>query len=90
MFHHQNMDEPVRQTSPLPVESGEVLLDFPQAIREVIAGKKVTKLEWNNKNTYISIKEGFLMIFIDGKISRLILQEADLVGKDWVVINEVN
>ena len=65
------------------------IMNFPSAIREIIEGNKVTKLEWDNQEIYIFLHEGLLKIHKeDGSIPRLIVSEADMVGTDWVTINE--
>jgi len=51
------------------------IMNFPSAIREIIEGNKVTKLEWDNQEIYIFLHEGLLKIH-------------DMVGTDWVTINE--
>jgi len=62
-------------------------MDFPSAIKEVIAGKKITKLEWNNKSIYGELRDGLLMLRKeDGKYYQWIISEADMVGDDWVIV----
>lgn len=71
--------------SPTP----QLAMDFPDALKQVIAGKKVTKLEWKNQNEYILLREGMLKIqFASGALMTLLVSEADLLGKDWVVVLE--
>ena len=65
------------------------IMNFSSAIREIIDGKKVTKLEWNNQSIYIFLSEGLLKIKKeDGVVASLLVSEADMVGTDWVVIDE--
>jgi hypothetical protein len=65
------------------------IMNFSSAIREIIVGKKLTKLEWNNKDIYIFLKDAQLKIKLgDGSIVSLIVSEGDMVGSDWVVIDE--
>ncbi len=64
-------------------------MNFPSAMQKVIDGGRITKLEWNNRDVYFLIHEGMLKIKKeDGTICPLLLQEADLVGIDWVVVAE--
>lgn len=80
--------------SPLPQKSNNQIIktqpkgmDFPSAIREVIAGKKIHKLEWENKNYY-----GFLNVDKlsfhkpDGNNYQWIISDGDLMGDDWIII----
>jgi hypothetical protein len=65
------------------------IMNFSSAIREIIEGKKVTKLEWNDQAIYIFLGEGLLKIKkADGVVASLLVSEADMVGTDWIVINE--
>lgn len=62
--------------------------DFPEAIRRVIEGKKITKLEWENSGDYCLLKDTFLEIFTakDGKFHAWTVSEGDLMGVDYIVI----
>ena len=74
-----------KNSSPVPTKKKE--MDFPSAIKEVIVGKKITKLEWNNKSIYGELKDGLLMLRKeDGKYYQWIISEADMVGDDWVIV----
>lgn len=65
------------------------VMNFPTAIREIIDGSKLTKLEWNNPGIYIFMEEELLKIKKgDGTIAVLMVSEADMVGIDWVVVEE--
>jgi len=65
-------------------------MSFPDALKEVITGKKITKLEWNNNQTYVVLKDAILCIHNakDSSVTfhSLIVSEGDLVGEDWVVL----
>ena len=63
-------------------------MDFPAAMREVINGKKIKRLEWNNSD-YAILKDGWLSIWRD-KFFVWKINDGDLEGQDWVVVNEVN
>jgi hypothetical protein len=62
--------------------------DFPEAIKNIIAGKTVTKLEWANEEIFGVLKDGFLVIHNQTGDHRWIVSEADLVGLDWIVIEK--
>ena len=66
------------------------LLSFPVALLEVIDGKKITKLEWADRKSYVFLKEGFLLIHKsqekDTEHHSLLVSEADLIGTDWFVL----
>ena len=63
-------------------------MDFPKALKEVIEGKKITKLEWCNRAVYVSILNEHLTIYKDdGKPHDFIVRDSDIIGDDWVVIS---
>lgn len=75
----------IEGVSPTPPRIKE--MDFPDALREVIAGKKITKLEWCNKIVYGEMKDERLTLWKDdGKAYHWILSLGDVSGKDWVIV----
>ena len=71
--------------SPNNVEKRE--MDFSTAIKEVVAGKKITKLEWANSNIYGVLKDDILMLYKeDGKFYQWILSLSDIVGDDYIIV----
>jgi|GEM_PF-2321114 len=78
--------------SPVPTKTTEVLqYSFIDALKFIIEGKKITKLEWGNSNVYGVLREGILMLHKDDdKSYQWILSEGDLLGDDWVVLPEGN
>jgi len=72
---------------PTPKVSKNKEMDFPDALREVIKGNKITKLEWANTNFYLILQEGYLRIHKDDdKFYNLIVTDGDLLGKDWILV----
>ena len=64
-----------------------VKYDFPEIMRKLIDGNKITKLEWNNKNIYGVLNEGILMLHKeDGKFYKWIINEGDILGTDWITV----
>lgn len=77
--------------SPLPIKKDNVakLLSFPDAIKEVIKGKKITRLEWENSEIYGELFEGKLRIFrgdTDSLRHDWIVNDGDMISTDWIVI----
>ena len=70
--------------SPTPIEV-KANMDFPDALREVIAGKKVARLEWEDKGVYFFMDEFLSIHKADGN-PQLILSKADLLSDDYVII----
>ena len=79
---------PEEQTSPviLKPENKSKMMDFPDAIREVIAGYKITRLEWDDPTSYGLLKDGFLQINLKGKLFRWMVNDGDMLAEDWVTI----
>jgi len=76
------------------MEEGQIVsrmpigMDLPTALKVVIDGKTITKLEWANSNVYVVLRNGFLILHKDdNKDYQWIISEADLTGHDWVVCN---
>lgn len=82
-----------QSTSPLPpdtkVRFDPQALTFPQALDEILKGKKVTKEEWEDENTYGFMEKDKqeLWIYIKGKNRPWVISEGDMIGEDYYVIN---
>lgn len=67
--------------------NADTLLSFPEAIKAVKEGKKITKIEWDNENIYGVLKDGFLMLHkADGQFYQWILSDGDVIGTDFIVL----
>jgi len=74
--------------SPNP-QTVPVEIDFPTAISAILAGQKVTKAEWDNKDIYGVLRNGFLMLHKENDTDyKWIISEADANGTDYQVIFE--
>jgi hypothetical protein len=76
---------------PLSESPTPILMDFPTAIRAVIEGKSITRLDWNDNEIYCALRNSFLEISYDMKTKfykwcTWIVSEGDLLGTDWVVV----
>jgi len=86
------MDYPT--TSPPKVEDGEVVEDvkllFFDALKLILRGDKITRLDWNDKRTYGLLKDGLLQLHKAGENKDTthpwIINDADLVANDWIVL----
>ena len=83
--------------SPLPtkievkdaeVRESEVGGDFPWAMEMVLAERKVTRKDWEDKEAYGYLNDGFLMIkkTDDKKDYQWIVSEADMKAEDWIIV----
>ena len=60
-------------------------MDFPDAIRQIMLGRKVTRISWGNED-YGLLKEGWLTIYTKGSFHTWTVSEGDFEGNDWVII----
>ena len=74
--------------SPVPqtVKQNKVEMPFYDAVRCMMEGAKVTRVEWNDVNEYGCMKDGLLMIHTKGNDHKWIVQEGDWIAKDWVIV----
>lgn len=73
--------------SPLPPKPKTNDLDFHQALKEIMAGKSITKKEWNDKNVHGLMKDGRLTLHkADGKYYDWLVTDGDLYGDDFYVL----
>ena len=79
---------PVPQPATSPVIKKPEAFDFPEAMRRVIGGKRITKLEWKGNGDYCLLKDTFLEIYTtkDGKFHAWTVSEGDLTGEDWIEV----
>lgn len=74
-------------TSPVIKKVEVETFDFPEAMRRVIDGKKVTRVEWNDRNEFAVFKDNFLMIHTKGKFHTWKdINGNDLMAKDWIEV----
>ena len=88
----ENEDNQSSTLSPqkvIKIEGEIKTMDFPEAIRAIIEGKKITKLEWNDKKIYGVLNDNILMLHKrDGVMYKWMLSDGDLLGEDWIVVGE--
>lgn len=74
-------------SNPTPPQDKPLQLNFSQAISELLAGKSVTKLEWDDRDYYGVLADNRLRLHKpDGELYDWILSEADLRGRDFIVL----
>jgi hypothetical protein len=62
-------------------------MNFYEAVREIVKGKKVTKIEWGGSDFYGVLDNSILKIHKDdGKLYHWIISEADILGEDYVIV----
>ena len=63
-------------------------MTFPDALRKVMDGRKITKIEWKDNNIYGCMKDDILTLHNNGKDFQWIISSGDLMGDDWIVLQE--
>ena len=70
-----------------PALAFDTLLSFPEAIASITAGRRVTKLEWDNPEIYGCLHGTHLRLHkADGQFYDWIVSDGDLAGEDWYVV----
>jgi hypothetical protein len=65
----------------------EQMYKFFEALGKVMEGKKVHKVEWEDREYYGHLLNGVLTLHKpDGKDYNWILSDGDMNGEDWVVL----
>ena len=72
--------------SPTPTTTLVAVVDFPAAIAAVRDGKRITKQEWADPDSYGMLKDDFLMIKRGGTWFKWEVKSGDLTGADWIVM----
>ena len=62
-------------------------MDFPDAMREIIAGNKVARVSWGNPD-YCFLRDGWLIIFTKGAFHTWSVNDGDMEGQDWVIVEK--
>lgn len=64
-------------------------MDFYEAIKEIMSGHKITRLEWGNSQYYCLFRQTKLQLRKDdGKYYDWIINEGDLLADDWIVVRD--
>ena len=80
--------EPPKMTPPVAGATGPMRMDFPAAVRAVMRGLRVTRVEWANPNIWIEMNQDFLSLRkADGSSHALIVGAGDVFVSDWIVVD---
>ena len=76
--------------TPIPRKPGEsITMDFPEAIRQIMSGKKVRRMEWPDED-YGVLKDEWLTIYTKGAFHSWLVSLGDMGANDWYVVKEEN
>jgi hypothetical protein len=62
------------------------VMDFYTALKELAKGKKIAREEWEDKTEHCFMRNEQLHIHRGGQDHTWIVQEADMVADDWILI----
>jgi len=73
--------------SPVPQVNKPITMSFPDAVGELNAGNKITRVEWNDPEEYFLMKDGYLMVHHSNgnEFQKLLIRDADVMATDWVL-----
>lgn len=88
--------QPQFPRSPVPVKNEEVPaplkkpveMDFCEALKQTLDGKKITRIAWDTNTIFGQMLNDRLNIFINGEFHSWTLVSGDIVATDWVVLPE--
>ena len=62
-------------------------MDFITALSDVKQGGKITRTAWNDRNVYVCLQAGLLMIRLaDGLFHSWLISEVDMYSRDWTTV----
>jgi hypothetical protein len=68
----------------------EAQLTFFEALKLVADGKKITRLEWDDKHDYGFLRDGLLQLHKNGESDEVfhpwLINDGDLYGEDWIIV----
>ena len=71
------------------IGANNVGMNFPDAMREVLNGKRVIRQSWIGAPeypTFCELREGYLKVFLKGEWHQWIINDGDMSGIDWMTI----
>lgn len=82
------LDTPLTPLTPKPPAPPEQpkTMNFPEALKQIMDLKKVTRLSWNDPNEYALLQDDWLVIHTRGEDHKWTINSGDLEGDDWVVL----
>ena len=82
------VEDTKRAMSPTPNKVEKTKdLNFYEALKAIMGGKSVTKIEWGNRNIYGILKDTHIMLHkADNRYYDWILSDGDVYGEDWVIL----
>jgi len=66
-------------------------MNFGSAMNAVLNGERVRRLDWENEDVFLAMRDEQLMIFKpeDNMLHPLTVSAGDMAGTDWIVIKRM-
>ncbi len=68
------------------MSASPIIMNFNEAVQEILDNKKVSRYDWKDEETYIFLNENILSIKKEDGIHPLIVSDADMIAEDWMVV----
>ena len=84
---NKQMQSPMQSPIKKQAEKQADVMDFFEALKNVLRGEKIYKLEWKNQK-FFGCLEGDLLVLHrpDGSIHPWTISRGDMGGNDWIVL----
>lgn len=79
-------DAEIVSRSPVPGKKAIATMSFPDAIKEMLEGKRISKLEWDTNDVYCEMYNGEPMLYKNGTYYPWIINSGDVNGEDWFIM----
>lgn len=73
---------------PTPVRTDATDMDFYDALKQIVAGKKVTRQDWQNEDCVFLHAGAVHLRKTDGSLHTLIVSDGDIAATDWALVRE--
>ena len=74
-----------------PVPAKEIVqYSFMDAIRQVLLGKRITRIAWADNQEFGLLKDTYLTIHTKGEYHQWIINDGDLGAIDWIILPPQN
>lgn len=73
----------------------QIPMTFPEAMKRVVDGEKVTRIEWDDPRHYGTLNKGILCLHKAGEAGDVfyswIINDGDMTAQDWLtVLTDIN
>ncbi len=71
---------------------GQGVMSFADCLLAILDGSKARRVEWPDDGTYITMRDGKVVIFKpeDNMVHPLVVSDGDILADDWMIITGKN